>query len=179
MKPQYLFTSARLGFREWQDDDIEPFAAINVDPEVMEFFPALQQLPHTMGFIQRMQAQYKDKGYCYYAVDTLEDGVFIGFIGISEQIFESDFTPCNDIGWRLKKAAWNKGYATEGAKRCLTYAFEDLKMDKISSIAPLANQRSWSVMEKIGMTRITEFLHPLLADDKRLERCVLYEMKKS
>jgi RimJ/RimL family protein N-acetyltransferase len=52
-------------------------------------------------------------------------------------------------------------------------------MDKVSSIAPLANQRSWSVMEKIGMTRITEFLHPLLADDKRLERCVLYEMKKS
>lgn len=175
---KYIFTSERLGFREWNDADIEHLAAINSDPEVMEFFPSLQSLSHTIDFIRRMRAQYQEKGYCYYAVDTLKDGSFIGFIGISDQKFESDFTPCNDIGWRLKRSAWYNGYATEGAKRCLEYAFDTLKMKQIYSIAPAANTRSESVMPKIGMQKIQEFDHPLLASHKRLERCVVYMIER-
>ena len=170
----YLFKSDRLGFRNWLASDIEKLAAINADKEVMEFFPSTRTLPETNTFIKRMQKQYGDKGYCYFAVDNLEYDTFIGFIGLSEQNFAADFTPCIDIGWRLAKTAWNKGYATEGAKRCLEYGFEALHLDKIYSIAPVANLKSQQVMKKIGMHKVKAFDHPQLLDNARLRKCVLY-----
>ncbi len=170
----YLFKSDRLGFRNWLASDIEKLAAINADKEVMEFFPSTRTLPETKTFIERMQRQYGDKGYCYFAVDNLEYDTFIGFIGLSEQNFAADFTPCIDIGWRLAKTAWNKGYATEGAKRCLEYGFEALHLDRIYSIAPVANLKSQQVMKKIGMRKVKTFEHPQLLDNARLRKCVLY-----
>jgi RimJ/RimL family protein N-acetyltransferase len=83
-----------------------------------------------------------------FRVDKLENNEFIGFIGLSEKSFEAEFTPCIDIGWRLSSEEWNKGYATEGAKRCLEYANEVLKLEKIVSIAPKINVKSERVMEK-------------------------------
>jgi RimJ/RimL family protein N-acetyltransferase len=101
---------------------------------------------------------------------------FIGFIGLSEKSFEAVFTPCIDIGWRLSTEEWNKGYATEGAKRCLEYANEVLKLEKIVSIAPKINLKSEQVMKKIGMEKVMEFVHPLLINDERLRDCVLYQI---
>src|SRR5580698_8035695 len=98
---EYLFKSERLGFRNWQKADLPLLAEINADPEVMKFFPGIHNLAQTGSFIERMQKHLVDKGYCYYAVDKLVDGSFIGFIGLSQQTFEADFTPCIDIGWRL------------------------------------------------------------------------------
>lgn len=170
----YLFKSDRLGFRNWLESDLEKLAVINADKEVMEFFPSTRTLPETKTFIERMRNQYRDKGYCYFSVDNLEDDTFIGFIGLSEQNFAADFTPCTDIGWRLAKTAWNKGYATEGAKRCLEYGFEALHLDKIYSIAPVANIKSQQVMKKIGMRQVKTFDHPQLLDNARLRKCVLY-----
>ena len=174
----YLFKSDRLGFRNWLDSDLEKLAAINADKEVMEFFPSTRTLPETRIFIERMQKQYTEKGYCYFAVDTLEDENLIGFIGLSEQNYEADFTPCIDIGWRLAKKAWNKGYATEGAKRCLEFGFKKLRLNKIYSIAPVINIRSQQVMKKIGMRKVKTFDHPQLLNNKRLRKCLLYEIRK-
>jgi RimJ/RimL family protein N-acetyltransferase len=174
----YLFKSRRLGFRNWLESDTEKLAAINADEEVMAFFPSTRTRQETENFISRMQHQYSKKGYCYFAIDNLEDDAFIGFIGLSEQNYEADFTPCIDIGWRLAKTAWNKGYATEGAKRCLEYGFEILKINKIYSIAPVINTKSEQVMKKIGMSKVKSFDHPQMLDDARLRTCVLYIMKK-
>jgi RimJ/RimL family protein N-acetyltransferase len=143
----------------------------------MEFFPALQTLAETEQFIKRMQQQCADKGYCYFAVDKLDDGAFIGFIGLSEKTFEADFTPCVDIGWRLARETWNNGYAYEGAKRCLDYGLLELGLKKIVAIAPVVNVRSEYIMKKIGMAKVGDFLHPLLLNDERLKHCVLYEAK--
>jgi RimJ/RimL family protein N-acetyltransferase len=170
----YLFTSARLGFRNWTDDDIEPMAAINKDPAVMEYFPATQSLEETEKFIQRMQDQLALKGFSYYAVDRLDTGDLIGFTGLSEKDFESDFTPCIDIGWRFATHAWNQGFATEAAKRCLQYGFQQLEIKRIVSIAPIVNAKSVAVMKKAGMTFEKTFEHPLLLNDDRLRTCVLY-----
>lgn len=172
---KYLFTSERLGFRDWLAGDEGKMAAINADPEVMEFFHALQTRAQTVEFIQRMRQHLVEKGFCYFAVDRLEDGICIGFIGLLEQTFAADFTPCVDIGWRLCREAWNKGYATEGAARCLEYGFRDLGLKKIVAIAPAVNRRSEQVMIKAGMKRVKVFCHPKLAGNKRLEECVLYE----
>lgn len=175
---KYIFKSERLGFRNWTSSDIKKMTAISSDPDVMKYFPSTHDLKHTEGFIKRMQTQYEENGYCYYAVEVLETGTFIGFIGIAKQTYESDFTPCVDIGWRLSKAAWNKGYATEGAKKCLEYAFNTLELTNIKSVCPVINQKSEHVMIKIGMQKVKEFNHPLLIEFKDLERCYLYEINK-
>ncbi|HEY1062098.1 MAG TPA: GNAT family N-acetyltransferase [Daejeonella sp.] len=173
---KYLFKSERLGFRNWLESDIELMSAINADEKVMEFFPAIASKDQTIEFIEKMQKQFKEKGFCYFAVDKLENNEFIGFIGLSEKLFEAEFTPCIDIGWRLSSEEWNKGYAGEGAKRCLEYANEVLKLEKIVSIAPKINVKSEKVMKKIGMEKVLEFEHPLLINDERLRDCVLYQI---
>lgn len=177
MNNKYILKSQRLGFRNWKDSDIEKLFALNSDKEVMEFFPYLPSLDQTKEFVKRMQNQFEKHGFCYFAVDRLKTEEFIGFIGIAEQTFDADFTPCIDIGWRLDKKFWKKGYASEGAKRCLEFAFEDKKLKSIKAVAPKINLKSKKVMEKIGMKYIKDFKHPALKDDKQLENCVLYEIE--
>lgn len=178
MQTTYLFQSERLGFRNWQDNDWPKMSKINANPAVMEFFPSTNDAEKTKAFITTMQKQLLETGFCYFAVDRLSDGEFIGFIGLSRQTYEASFTPCIDIGWRLAEKAWSKGYATEGAKRCLDYAFQQLNLERILSVAPAINVKSQRVMQKIGMTHIDTFDHPLLLDNERLKSCVLYEVKK-
>ena len=171
---QHLFKSERLGFRQWLNSDLAQMIEINSDPVVMNYFPSIPSVEQTLSFIQKMKVQFDAKGYCYFAVDKLENNEFIGFIGLSEPTFESEFTPCIDIGWRLKSSEWNKGFATEGAKACLEFGFEKLKIKSIYSIAPTVNEKSILVMEKIGMKKVQNFNHPLLKEYKSLEECVLY-----
>lgn len=172
---KYIFTSERLGFRNWEQADIENLFEINSDRKVMEFFPNIVTKQQTVEFVERMKNQYANKGFCYFAVEKLENQEFIGFIGLSEQTYKADFTPCIDIGWRIKSSEWNKGFATEGAKKCLNYALNDLKIEKIYSITPKVNIKSELIMTKIGMTKLYEFEHSLLTDNERLKICVLYE----
>ena len=175
---KYIFKSERLGFRQWLDSDLAPMNEINSDPLVMEYFPFIPSASETLTFIQKMKVQFNEKGFCYFAVVKLENNEFIGFIGLSQATFESDFTPCIDIGWRLKSSEWNKGFATEGAKACLKFGFEKLKIKSIYSIAPIVNAKSILVMAKIGMVKVKNFMHPLLKDYPKLVECVLYEVKK-
>ncbi len=174
---KYLFKSERLGFRNWNSSDIEKLHELNSDKEVMEFFPSIPSKSQTSEFVVRMIKQFEAKGFCYFAVDELVENKFIGFIGLSEQTYEAEFTPCIDIGWRIKKEFWNKGYATEGAKKCIEYAFNQLKLEKLCSIAPIINQKSIAIMTKIGMKMQLEFEHPLLKNDSRLKSCVVYSIE--
>jgi len=80
--PSYLFTSERLGFRAWQQEDIDAMQEINSDARVMEFFPALLTMEQTKAFIERMNRQFDEKSFCYFAVDVLATKEFIGFIGL-------------------------------------------------------------------------------------------------
>lgn len=178
MEDNYLFKSERLGFRNWKQTDLDEMFAINSDKEVMEFFPAFPTKEQTAEFIKRMNNQFLDSKFCYFAVDKLEDNEFIGFIGLSEQTYIAEFTPCVDIGWRVKSTEWNKGFATEGAKRCLDYAFNNLGIEKVYSVAPKINIKSEHIMHKIGMKKLYEFNHPLLLNDERLKCCVLYIAQK-
>ena len=174
---RYIFTSDRLGFRNWMKEDIAILSELNADKEVMKYFPATQTKEQTVLFIERMQQEFEEKSYCYFAVETLHNLELIGFIGIHEQTFEADFTPCVDIGWRLKRSAWKQGFASEGAKRVLQYAFNELKLDAIYSIAPEINLPSENVMKKIGMKKLRTFDFSLLKDN-RLKSCVLYQITK-
>ena len=133
MENKYIFKSERLGFRNWYKNDLDAFSKLNADADVMEHFPYSLKKSETASFIERLQNHYSNKGYNYFAVEILKTGEFIGFIGLAYQDYRTGFTPATDIGWRLKKSSWGKGFATEGATRCLTYAFNELKLDRLIS----------------------------------------------
>lgn len=174
----YFFKSQRLGFRQWLDSDTEPFVELNQDPRVMEFFPKTQSRQETIAMIERVKNQIDQIGYGWFAVDELSTGLFIGFIGISHPRFESYFTPCLEIGWRLHVDFWGKGYATEGAEACLKYAFEKLEESTVYSFTAKSNIRSERVMIKLGMKKEGEFDHPLLPEHP-LSKHVLYVIHKN
>lgn len=175
---KYIFKSKRLGFRPWTTDDLEPMAKLNADPEVMKYFPKNPDTEETREFIERMHKQYTDTGFCYFATEILESGKFIGFIGLCSISFEAKFTPCVDIGWRLRQDEWGKGYATEGAKACLDFGFNNISLDKIYAVCPIINLPSENVMKKIGMTKHSLFNHPFLKEYPLLEECYAYVIDK-
>lgn len=170
----YLFETARLGFRNWQESDKEDFITLNLDSKVREFFPGIASEKESVEFIERMKASFARVGFCYFAVDRLDCQEFIGFIGLYNQSYEAPFTPCVDIGWRLKQSAWGNGFATEGAKKCLLYAQNNLNLSSIYSVAPKINYKSIAVMEKIGLEKLGEFIHPSLEKESLLNPCVYY-----
>lgn len=171
------FETQRLIFRDWEERDLSEFRAMNKDPEVMKYFPKALSDGETQAFYDRIQDEFRDSGYGLYAVETKHNGEFIGFIGFHKATFEADFTPCVEIGWRLKRAAWGNGYATEGAKACLDYARRELGFDKVYSFTAKINLRSENVMKKIGLKKISEFNHPVLDDSSPLMVHVLYAVE--
>lgn len=172
----YLFTSDRLGFRNWKSTDIDALNELNNNSEVMQFFPELKTESENIEFIERMQSMFKKKGYCYFVVELIETREFIGFIGLAYQDYISDFTPATDIGWRLLPKFWNKGYATEGAERVIKFAKNDLNLTQIISVAPVINVNSIGIMKKIGLTHQYNFLHSELKDYKSIQQCSLYSV---
>jgi RimJ/RimL family protein N-acetyltransferase len=174
----YFFQSKRLGFRQWKDADAKVLVEMNQDPRVMEFFPDLLSEEETLAMIARIQNDIHQRGYGWFAVDELASGLFIGFIGMSHPRFESFFTPCLEIGWRLHPDFWGKGYATEGATACLKYAFKHLDVSSIYSFTTVANKRSEQVMINVGMNKIGKFEHPMLPNHP-LSPHVLYVIHKT
>lgn len=174
--PKHLFQSARLGFRNWNDADLPPFAKMNADVEVMRYFPSTRSVEESKEFLDKFKAHFEQYCYCFYAVDELANGKFIGFVGLNNPQFPADFMPCVEIGWRLQKEFWNKGYATEAAKKCLDYAFNELNLDEIVSFTSILNVPSEKVMKKIGMHKVKHFLHSKVASGHALEEHVLYSI---
>lgn len=172
----------RLILRQWCEEDVEPFAKLNADPHVMEYFPATLSSEESDAMMKRMQAKIEERGWGWWAVSLVANNKFIGFIGLGslEQItFPAHFSPpAVEIGWRLDPLFWGKGYATEGALACLKYGFEKLHLNEIIAFTALQNLRSQAVMERIGMHRNPkdDFDHPKLPKGHKLCRHVLYRM---
>jgi len=175
----YLFKSARLGFRDWKPSDHALFAAMNKRDDVMEFFPFRRTDEESANSIKIFQDHLKERGFTYFAVDNLEQNEFIGFIGMKYQDYPSPYTPFVDIGWRLRPKFWGKGLATEGAKSCLEFAFKELELKAIFSVTTWNNAPSISVMKKIGMQKIGEFVHPNMAANHDLQPMVVYKVENS
>jgi RimJ/RimL family protein N-acetyltransferase len=170
----------RLILRRWRPADRAPFAAMNADPSVMEFFPAPASPQETDAQIARIEAHFDQHCFGLWAVQIPGIADFAGFVGLSHPRFEAAFTPCVEIGWRLAADHWNQGFATEGARAALTYGFETLRLDEIVSFTVPDNLRSRRVMEKLGMTHnpSDDFDHPLVPEGHRLKRHVLYRKSR-
>jgi len=169
--------TARLLLRKWKEEDLQPFAEMNRDPDVMKYFLKSLTEEESLVFYNRIQDEFSDYGYGLYAVEKKSDGAFLGYTGFHHISFETDFTPGVEIGWRLKREDWNNGYATEAAKACLLYAKEHRLFKTIWSFTSFLNKASERVMQKIGMMKEKEFLHPVVPDDHPLKQHVLYRIQ--
>ena len=166
----------RLLLRGWRDTDLEPFAELNVDPEVMRYFPAVFDRGRSDAFAQRTRRAIEQHGWGLWAVEVVGGSPFIGFVGLAAPSFEAHFTPAVEVGWRLARAAWGHGYATEAAQAALAHGFDRLALDEIVSFTSAGNERSRRVMERLGMLHdpAGDFDHPLLPEGHALRRHVLY-----
>ncbi|WP_328328815.1 GNAT family N-acetyltransferase [Kribbella sp. NBC_00382] len=171
----------RLLLRQWKDSDYEPYAALNADPAVMEHFPNVMTRAESDAMVDRVKAALDELGFGLWAVEVRESGQFIGFIGLSVPTFDAPFLPGVEVGWRLAKDAWGKGYATEGARAALAYGFGEAGLDEVLSFTATTNKPSQRVMERIGMTHdeAGDFDHPRLPDGHRLQRHVLYRITRA
>lgn len=168
----------RLVLRGWRASDREPFAALNADPAVMEHFPARLTREESDVFVDRIEAAFAEQGWGLWAVEVPGVSEFIGFVGLAVPGFEAPFTPCVEVGWRLARSAWGNGYAPEGAREVLRFAFDAMALDEVVSFTSVDNLKSRRVMEKIGLTRdpADDFDHPRLPQGHPIRHHVLYRI---
>ena len=180
MEPRVHIETARLRLRDWSDADAAPYAALNADPRVMEFFPAALTREQSDAQMAAIRTFIVNHGFGLYAAEEKASGRFVGFVGLSQPSFEAHFTPAMEIGWRLARASWGQGYATEGARAVVDHAFGLLDLDALVSFTAEWNRPSRRVMEKLGMTHdpAEDFLHPRLPPDHKLTRHVLYRLRR-
>lgn len=171
----------RLVLREWRDADREPFAALNADPEVARFLPAPLTRAESDALVDRIEAHFARNGFGFWAVEIKGGEPFIGLLGLAAAGFDAPFTPAVEVGWRLARQAWGRGYATEGASAALDFGFGPLGLDEIVSFTVPGNVRSRAVMERLGMTHdpADDFDHPSLPEGHPLRRHMLYRVSAS
>jgi RimJ/RimL family protein N-acetyltransferase len=147
----------------------------------MEHFPSTLSREESDAGVARIESHFARRGFGLWAVEIPGVTPFAGFIGLSVPAFHAHFTPCVEIGWRLARPYWGRGYATEGASAALHFGFERLGLAEIVSFAVPGNMRSRRVMERIGMRQspADDFDHPLLPVGHPLRRHVLYRLTRA
>jgi len=170
----------RLWLRRWRDADRAPFAELNADPEVMRHFPSTLDRAASDTMAARIEASFATNGFGLYAVEVKGGSPFIGFVGLSRVRPPNPAAPAVEIGWRLARRAWGRGYASEAAQACLNLAFDQLGENEVVSFTAVDNAPSRAVMTRIGLSHAPErdFDHPALDVGHRLRRHVLYAIRR-
>ncbi len=155
----------RLLLRGWSESDKVPYAVLNSDPEVMKHFPATLTREQSDAMVDAMAAAWDARGFGLWAVQRIDSGVFIGFVGLSVPSWHTAFTPCVEVGWRVARPHWGHGFAPEAATAALAFGFASVELpnDEIVSFTTTQNHNSQRVMHKIGMVLdpAREFDHPM------------------
>jgi RimJ/RimL family protein N-acetyltransferase len=176
-----MMRTQRLAMRRWLPADRAPFAAMNADPQVMAHFPQPLDRAASDAFVDRIEAGFAAHGFGLWALERFETGEFIGFTGLAPVRFDEHFTPAVEIGWRLCRAAWGRGFATEAGRQALAAGFDDHGLAGIVSFTATGNAASRAVMHRLGMTRdpAGDFEHPAVPAGHPLRRHVLYRLSRS
>ena len=155
----------RLVLRGWTEADRALFAEMNADPVVMEHFPSTMTREQSDAFVERIEANFEQHGFGLWVVDVFGEG-FAGFTGLLVPRFHVDWMderaePVVEVGWRLRRDAWGHGYASEAARAAVRFGFEEGGLDEIVSFTVVGNLRSQAVMQRLGMSRLTTYDHPV------------------
>jgi len=164
----------RLLMRRWRDSDREPFAALNSDPETMQFFPATLDRTASDAMADRLEELFDQQGYGLWALEVVGTAEFIGFTGLNPMPDNVPGAGGLEVGWRLARGAWHHGYATEAATAALGVAFEGLGLDEIWSMTAVLNQPSQAVMRRLGLAERARFEHPKVPEASPLRPHVTY-----
>ncbi|QTF08511.1 GNAT family N-acetyltransferase [Brenneria izadpanahii] len=171
-------STERLILRQWRPEDRDAFAAICADPQSMEFLMPLPTAENSNGWIDRQIAHQASHGFCFWAVENKISGEFIGAVGLVRVGYDAHFTPAVEIGWRIARQCWGKGYAPEAARAALAFGFNALKLDEIVATTVAANVKSRRVMSKLGMTHnpADDFDYPRVPAGHPLKSVMLYRL---
>jgi RimJ/RimL family protein N-acetyltransferase len=174
-------STARLLLRPWRKEDEEVYYRINQNEQVLQFLAGPLTHEQVYSFITKQNKQLQEKGYTLWAVELKSTGEMIGFIGLNYVTMPVHFAPAVEIGWRLDSPFWGQGYATEGAKAALEHGFNQCHLDEIVAFTVPKNQRSRSVMERLGMKEDVTggFDHPNLPADHPFSQHVLYRITRN
>ena len=171
--------TARLRLRQWRSSDYAPFAQLNADPRVMEFFPSPLTREQSDALADRCASLISERGWGLWAIELKTDSSFIGFVGLHIPTAQLPFSPCTEIGWRLAFDYWGYGFATEAAQEALRIGFEVLGLEEIVSFTTVANRRSRAVMDRLGMTESGLFEHPSVPVGSSLREHCWYRLPRS
>ncbi|HZR16621.1 MAG TPA: GNAT family N-acetyltransferase [Verrucomicrobiae bacterium] len=164
----------QIVLRQWQDSDLEPYAVMNSDPEVMRYFPRPLTREESAASLGRLRRSIDERGWGLWVVAV--DGQFAGFTGLAVPLFEASFTPCVEVGWRLRREYWGRNIAYRAARQALDHGFRVLELQEIVSFTAATNLRSRRLMERLGFTHspAEDFDHPSIAPGHDLRRHVFY-----
>lgn len=169
----------RLIMRQWREADRAVFARLNADTHVMAYLPGVLNESESDELVDRIEALIAGRGWGLWALELKQNQKFIGFAGLHEPTYDLPFTPCVEIGWRLAKDHWGKGYATEAAGAALDYAFNVLSLNEVYSFTSVINKKSSAVMQRLNMLDTGQnFVHPMLSANDKLREHVLFKIDR-
>jgi RimJ/RimL family protein N-acetyltransferase len=169
----------RLLLRRWRDADREPFFQMCQDADAMCYLLPITDRAASDAFIERLESHFDSNGFGMCAAERRDTGEFIGIIGLQIPRIAITPEPCIEAGWRLCRSAWGQGFAREGASAIMDAGFMNLDVKEIVAVTAIHNERSWRVMERLGMQRDTStFAHPALAADHPLSEHFMYRMQR-
>jgi RimJ/RimL family protein N-acetyltransferase len=166
----------RLLMRRWQDSDKEPFAELNADSEAMRFFPSSLDRAGSDALIDRIEERFETQGFGLWALEVAETGQFIGFTGLNPMPDDVPGGGGMEVGWRLARPAWHRGYATEAARSAVDVWFTQLGMPEIYSMTSVLNEPSLAVMRRLGLTEYARWDHPRIPEGNPLRPSVTYRL---
>src|SRR5690606_6384494 len=137
----------------WREEDLEPFAVMSADSEVMKWLGGVLGAEEVRAYKDRADKAFAELGMCRMVIERRADGAFLGACGLMPGHEQALIAPFIDIGWRLARHAWSQGYASEAAAAVLQDGFDRLGFREITAITARTNLRSRAVMERIGMSR--------------------------
>jgi RimJ/RimL family protein N-acetyltransferase len=142
-----VLETERLILREWREEDFEPYAALCADPVVMRFLGGKPLNRHdAWRNMASMIGHWHLRGFGLFVVEEKASGRFAGRIGF----LQPEGWPGFEVGWTLGREFWGNGYATEGGRRCIDYAFDELDRDHVISLIHPDNAASIRVAERLG-----------------------------
>lgn len=140
--------TARLRLRQFREDDLDAYARITADPEVMRYIGngapfTRDEAWHSLSYLL---GHWELRGFGLWAVEEQESGALVGRIGL----YRPEGWPGLEVGWLVDRAHWGRGFASEGGLAALTHAFEALAAERVISVIEPGNAASIRVAEKLG-----------------------------